>query len=187
MKKIKTMEILAGPNGSGKTTLADLLFKKVGKFRFINADSIANGMDASANGAAMDAGRIMLRQIKDSLNEGINFAFETTLSGRVWIDYVNQAKDKGYEIIIYFVIVENSDLAIKRVKDRVANGGHDIPTDVVKRRYKRSIDLFNNTYSKICDKWYIFDNSDNNAEMIAKKENGTPIVINQESYGRIML
>ena len=176
------MEILAGPNGSGKTTLSDLLFKKVGKFRFVNADSIANGLDASSDGAEISAGKIMLRQINESLDEGIDFAFETTLSGRIWMEYIKRAKSLGYQVIIYFVLVETADLAVKRIDERVALGGHNVASETVRRRYQRSKELFNSIYSKICDKWYVFDNSDSGAELVAKKENGSAVILNHSKY-----
>ena len=185
--KHKTMEILAGPNGSGKTTLSDLLLKKVGKFRFVNADSIANGLDASSDGAEITAGRVMLKQINESLNEGVSFAFETTLSGRIWLEYIKRAKSLGYQVVIYLVLVKDVDLAVKRVAERVACGGHNVPAETIMRRYRRSKELFDSLYSKVCDKWYIFDNSDGSAEMVAKKENGSMVILNESKYQSLMI
>ena len=168
-KQDKVLQILAGPNGSGKSTLATILNHSRTK-RFINADIIAKGIDLSSkNGAEIEAGKIMLTALNDALTQNDSFSFETTLSGRIWIKYINEAKKRGFIVSLIFVTVDDVDTCIERVKERVKNGGHDIPSETIKRRFHRSHSLFKEVYSKMSDEWYIFDNTETKARLVACK------------------
>lgn len=177
------MEIIAGSNGTGKTTLAKAMLKSRGIEQFINANLIAQGMDfASRQGAEINAGKIMLNLIHEAIKTRKSFGFETTLSGRIWQHYIASAKDIGFEVTLFFVTVRTVDTCLKRIQHRVLAGGHNIPVETVTRRFLRSHQMFKNLYSKICDKWYVFDNSHSSALLIAKKENGSMQVMNNTIY-----
>lgn len=160
-KADKTLEIVAGPNGSGKTTFAQAYFKlRNGKGRFINADAIASGLSATnTEQAAFHAGRVMLTAINEALTNGESFAFESTLSGKTWLPILKMAKKHGYTVAIYFVYLKKSSMNLKRIQQRVREGGHSIPKMTVLRRYPRSFENFWRIYRPLCDEWFVFDNS----------------------------
>lgn len=180
-KKQPQLIILAGPNGSGKTTLSEFLKKNHQIEIFLNADTIASGL-GNSNKSDIDSGKMLLLKIKQLIKQQESFAFETTLSGRGWINLIKKAKAHNYLVIIYFVFVESENIAIKRVAERVLNGGHDIPRETIIRRFSRSIGNFKNTYQTLADKWFIFNNSKEFAKMIAKSSNENIEVIKPQEY-----
>jgi predicted ABC-type ATPase len=168
----KTLYIIAGCNGAGKTTASFAILPTILKCKeFINADEIARGLSPfNPEGMAIQAGKIMLVRIVDCLNKGIDFAIETTLSGKGYLNLIAKAKAKGYKIALIFYWLENVDLAIQRVAKRVLEGGHDIPVDVIKRRYTLGLKNFFNLYSKIVNK-FLFFNSTNELLLLAEGNN----------------
>ena len=128
----KICYIIAGPNGAGKTTFAEEFLPKDAEcINFINADLIAMGLSPfRPEVAAVRAGKLMLEQIDRCIQKGESFAFETTLSGRVYIKKIKEMQAKGYRVIIYFLKLASVDLAIERVKLRVAEDGHDVPVKI---------------------------------------------------------
>jgi predicted ABC-type ATPase len=181
----KILEILAGPNGCGKSTLSDLLLSHRGSLAFINADVIARGLNASG-GTEIESGRIMIDRIRTALNDGESFAFETTLAGRAWMKLIKTAQARGYEVIIYYVLLRDAEQAKERVLERVKQGGHSIPPNVISRRYTRSKQMFTTTYSKMADRWYVFDNSEKNAKLVASSEDGQVNLIDKETYFKLL-
>ena len=159
MKKV--CYIIAGPNGAGKTTFAqEFLPKEAECLNFINADLIAAGLSPfRPEGAAIKAGKLMIRQIDEYIKKGESFAFETTLSGKTYIKKINKMKVKGYKIIIYFLKLASVDLAIERIKLRVSQGGHNVPLEDIKRRFERSWINFQTIYKPSADAWIVFDTS----------------------------
>ena len=152
--------IIAGPNGAGKTTFAmDILPDEFNCKNFVNADLIAAGLSPFAPELeAFEAGKLMLHKIEACLSQGDSFAFETTLSGKGYLRKIDSWKSKGYSIILYYFNLPSIEMAVERVKYRVMNGGHDIPVDVIKRRFKRSKENLN-LYKQKADSWTIFDSS----------------------------
>lgn len=177
------MYILAGCNGAGKTTaskelIPDVLYAKT----FINADEIAYQLSPfNPESVAMQAGRIMLAQIQELLSNGESFTFETTLSAKSYPSLIRQAKDHGYEITLIFMWLNSEDLAIERVATRVREGGHHIPTDTIRRRYKAGIKNLFQIYLPIVDNFMIFDSSNAVLSLIASKRLNHPININDNS------
>jgi predicted ABC-type ATPase len=153
--------IIAGPNGAGKTTFARKFLPKYADCRnFINADLIAQGLAPfSPEAAAIRAGRLMLSEIKLLAKRRVSFGFETTLAGRTYLKLIRQLKEEGYRAHFFFLWVKNVDVALARVKDRVAKGGHDVPEAFVRRRFERSVHNFLREYRALADSWYLFDNS----------------------------
>ena len=153
--------ILAGPNGAGKTTTAFTLLPNFLDCReFVNADEIARGISPfNVEGVAFEAGRIMLQRIDSLLNERVDFALETTLSIRSYVQLIRRAKAIGYQVNLFFVYLSSSELATKRVQQRVRSGGHSIPADVIIRRYERGLSNFFQLYLPICDFFLFVNNS----------------------------
>lgn len=134
---VKHLYIIAGCNGAGKTTASNtILPKSLLVKEFVNADEIAKGLSPfNPEGVAIEAGRLMLKRIEELLNAEESFSIETTLATKSYVNLVKRAHEKGYVVHILFFWLDSVELAKMRVADRVANGGHNIPTDVIERRY----------------------------------------------------
>lgn len=180
--------VIAGPNGSGKTTFArEFLPVYANCPNFINADLIAQGLSPfSPQIAAMKAGRIVLDQIGSFASSQADFAFETTLSGRSYIPILKRLKQKGYAIHLFFLWIPSSQLALARIKDRVSEGGHDVPPEDVIRRFDRSIRNFFKIYKPLATGWMMFDNSRYVPDLIAKGKNGHPHIIQKDLFDSIL-
>lgn len=159
----KKCYIIAGPNGAGKTTFAnEFLPIEAECLNFINADLISKGLSPfQPDKAAIASGRIMIHQINDCVKQGESFAFETTFSGKGYAEKIRNWKSLGYEVIIYYLKLPSVDFAIERVRLRVSQGGHNVPEDVIRRRYDRSWKNFQNLYKQLADSWTLFDTSGN--------------------------
>ena len=169
--KQKTFFIIAGPNGAGKTTLSRVLLLDRPDVRFLNADLIAHGLNvASRVGAEIEAGRLLLDAISQALEDGESFGFETTLSGRIWRGYIEKAKQLGYHVAIIYAKVSSVEVCLERIASRVKTGGHLVDEATVRRRFERSREMFCNVYSKLCDEWYVFDNTGSQAVLMARKK-----------------
>ena len=182
--------IIAGCNGAGKTTasysvLPDMLNCK----EFVNADEIARGLSPfQPENVAIDAGRIMLGRIKELINQNTDFAFETTLATKSYAKLIQEAQTKGYFVTLLFFWLNSSNLALKRVSERVLQGGHNIPNDVILRRYNAGIANLSKLYIPVCDYWMIIDNSKSPFKIIAEGNKSENInVINQQIYNQIIV
>ena len=153
--------ILSGCNGAGKTTASYSLLPEMLECReFVNSDEFAKSLspfDPSA--ASVSASRYMLIKTRYLLEREMDFSIETTLATRSLVKIIEQAREKGYEIYLLYFWLSSPELAIQRVQARVQNGGHDIPDDTVRRRYKVGLQYLFNTYMPICDRWILADNS----------------------------
>ena len=154
--------ILAGPNEAGKTTFArEFVRKELGFKHFVNADLIAAGMSPfEPELAAIAAGRVMLDQIKHLVKARENFVIETTLSGLGYARHISQWRSSGYHVSLIFLSLRSSNIALERVRNRVKQGGHNIPTDVIKRRFIAGLENFNTIYKNVVDEWQVLDNTD---------------------------
>ncbi len=170
MKKV--IKIVSGPNGSGKTTFAEsLLVRQQAAIPFLNPDLIAAGLDTGNQAAAsFQAGRILLEDIKDKLSKGDSFSFESTLSGRTYAKIIEEARKNDYSIEIYFLFLQKVTQNISRIKKRVEQGGHHIPTQVVRRRYLKCFQHFWTLYRPLSDNWMIFDNSSTIPKLLLDKK-----------------
>jgi predicted ABC-type ATPase len=178
-----TLYIIAGPNGAGKTTAAYSLLPEIFKaFEFVNADEIARGVSPlNPEGAAFQAGRIMLSRLEELMGKQTSFAFETTLSGLSYLDLIKRAKKNNYYVILFFVYLSGIELAKQRVLSRVRKGGHNIPPDVIERRYIKGLRNFS-LYAEEVDSWYIYDNSGPEYILAAKKIDFVEEVFNFDIY-----
>ncbi|MEI7979328.1 MAG: zeta toxin family protein [Bacteroidota bacterium] len=163
--------IIAGCNGAGKTTAAfNILPQILSCKEYVNADEIARGISPfQPEKVAIEAGRIMLKRIDELLENKESFAFETTLATKSFESLIYKAQEKGYFVNLIYYWLESVELAEMRVKTRVAEGGHNIPKDVIHRRYFRGIDNLFKIYHDICDLVIIYDNSNNQPELVYEK------------------
>ena len=182
--KNKVVYIMAGPNGSGKTTFAKLFLPDyVNCPNFVNADLIAQGLAPfDPRAAAIKAGKLVLQQIHEHARRGVDFAFETTLSGKSYVSLLTELKSKGYALHLFFLWIPSPELAIARIKDRVVEGGHNVPADDVRRRFTRGINNFFGLYESLLDSWMLFDNSKAKPVLIAKRRNGRREVVNADLF-----
>lgn len=158
---MKKIIIIAGPNGAGKTTFArEFLPNEAGCPKFVNADLIAAGLSPFApDVAAMKAARIMLESIKELEERGESFAFETTLSGLTYAQRIRRWREAGYHVTLFFLSLPNSQMAIDRVAERVRQGGHDVSSEVIRRRFAAGLRNFEQVYRDAVDAWALYDNA----------------------------
>lgn len=157
----KNLYVIAGCNGAGKTTASFTILPELLNCKeFINADQIASGLSPfQPESVAVEAGRIMLQRIDHLMGQGVDFAFETTLSARSYVSRIKEAKTKGYVVSLLFFWLETVSLAKERVEMRVKSGGHNIPPDVIERRYRKGVNNLFQVYMSVCDTVMVFDNS----------------------------
>jgi predicted ABC-type ATPase len=170
--KEKNLYIISGCNGAGKTTASYTILPEILDCKeFVNADEIAKGLSPfQPEKASFEAGRIMLNRIDELFQKEVDFAFETTLSAKSYISIVKKAQSQGYFVTLIFFWLNSVELAKQRVKVRVNEGGHNIPEDVIERRYIRGIKNLFEIYLKNCDNVMLFDNSNKLPVLIAEKE-----------------
>ncbi len=159
----KRILIIAGPNGAGKTTFAmEFLPKEADCPIFVNADRIAAAWNPFGPArSTIKAGRVMLDEIHQHAKNGETFAFETTLAGRRYARLIPAWQKHGYEVSLFFLRLPASDLAVSRVRQRVLEGGHDVPEQVVRRRFHAGWRNFESLYRPLVDVWVLYDNSGN--------------------------
>jgi len=179
MSKLPKLYIIAGCNGAGKTTASFTILPEVlGCKEFINADEIAKGLSPfQPESVAVQAGRIMLARMDELLQKGETFAFETTLATKSYKQKIEWAQANGYEVTLLFFWLDSPNIAKERVAQRVAEGGHSIPSETIERRYHNGITNLFAIYIDMVDICYIFDNSEGRKELIAQKERHKDIVI----------
>ena len=188
MSKLPKLYIIAGCNGAGKTTASFTILPEVLDCKeFINADEIAKGLSPfQPESVAMQAGRIMLARMDELLQKGETFAFETTLATKSYKQKIEWAQANDYEVTLLFFWLDSPNMAKKRVAQRVAEGGHSIPSQTIERRYHNGIANLFAIYIDMVDICYIFDNSEGRKELIAQKERHKDIVIyNNDKFNLI--
>ena len=165
----KHLYIIAGCNGAGKTTASrTILPKSLLVKEFVNADEIAKGLSPfNPEGVAIEAGRLMLERIKYLLSKGESFSIETTLATRSYVKLVREASRSGYMVHLIYFWLNSPQLAVERVAERVSEGGHNIPYDVILRRYAKGVDNLFKLFMDEVDIWVIYDNSQYQREGIA--------------------
>ena len=184
----KQLYIIAGCNGAGKTTASFTILPEVLNCKeFVNADEIAKGLSPfQPESVAMQAGRIMLARMDELLQKGETFAFETTLATKSYKQKIEWAQANGYEVTLLFFWLRNVTMAKERVAQRVAEGGHSIPSETIERRYHNGIANLFAIYIDMVDICYIFDNSEGERTPIAKKyKGGKEIIYNTDLYNQM--
>lgn len=175
----KHLYIISGPNGAGKTTASYSVLPKILQCKeFVNADEIAHGLSPfNPESVAIEAGRLMLKRINDLLAQNESFSIETTLATRSYFRLIEKAHQQGYEVTLLYFWLKSPKQALERVAERVRKGGHNIPKDIVIRRFYEGIDNLFNIYMPIVDSWLLVDNSVTPRSIIATggKEQTTKI------------
>jgi predicted ABC-type ATPase len=187
-KKKPNVYIIAGPNGAGKTTFAKEFLPLYARCKhFLNADLIAQGISPFApEKAAIKAGRVLLQELASLADKGEDFAFESTLSGKTYVSFLQDLKEKGYAIHIFYLWIPSVNLALSRIKERVAQGGHHIPPKDVRRRFKRSLENFLHDYKPLADSWDLVDNSQTPVCWVATGIKQETLILKKELFERIM-
>ena len=165
----KNLYIISGCNGAGKTTASYTVLPEILDCReFVNADEIARGLSPfNPESVAIEAGRLMLQRIEDLLSKDETFSIETTLATKSYINLVRRAQAKGYTVRLLFFWLNSPELALLRIAERVAKGGHNIPEPVVRRRYFAGIRNLIHLFMNEVDYWVIYDNSEYPAVQVA--------------------
>ena len=184
----KNIYIIAGSNGSGKTTFAKKFLPDYARCRhFVNSDLIAQGLSPfSPQVAAMKAGRLVLEQINELAKKSLNFGFETTLAGKSYINRLKKLKQNGYSLHLFFLWIPTVELAVARIKDRVTDGGHNVPTQDVRRRFSRGIHNFFKFYKPLLNSWMLLNNSSTTPSLIAKEKGKQLTIINKDVFKNIL-
>lgn len=185
--KKKNLYIIAGCNGAGKTTASfTVLPEMLNCPEFVNADEIAKGLSPfHPESVAVQAGKLMIERMLQLLKDGETFALETTLSTRSYVKLVQQAQRNGYYVTLIFFSLASPEQAVRRVAQRVTQGGHNIPTDVIYRRYARGLKNLFQLYIQAVDYWVMYDNSDSPTKKIAYGwKDGHKTILEDETWNR---
>lgn len=184
-----TLFVFAGNNGSGKSTIRNLIGEKIGIETSIDPDSLTRKYRRyKSNNPVFQAGKESLTLINQYTKDKRSFSFETTLSGKTSLKQIKRAKDNGFEIIMFFVGLDNIEMNIKRVKQRVKSGGHHIPTpDIIRREERTKNNLLNNI--DVLNQLVLLDNTKDSSKMILNysKKEGLSHSENMPSWGREIL
>lgn len=169
MTNSRNLYIIAGCNGAGKTTASVSILPEILECReFVNADEIAKGLSPfNPESVAIEAGRLMLERINVLIEGDKSFSIETTLSTRSYNKLVEKAHSRGFKVQLLFFWLPTPEHAIERVAQRVREGGHNIPVDVIRRRYKAGIENLFNIYMPIVDSWMLIENHSNPRVVVA--------------------
>jgi len=169
--------IIGGPNGAGKSTFASTLVAAMGISEFVNPDIIARGLSAlQPESVAFESARLLRNRLEKLTMLRADFAFETTLSARTYAPWIRELQQQGWRFRLIFVTLQSADVAVERVRVRVAQGGHRIPEEDVRRRFARGIANFHRLYSPLADSWLVYDNTlpGGSPRLIAWGERGQP-------------
>ena len=178
----KHLYIIGGPNGAGKTTASYSVLPKILECReFVNADEIARGLSPfNPESVVIEAGRLMLSRIAELLRRNEGFSIETTLATRSYFRLIEQAHRQGYDVTLLYFWLRTPEQAIERVAERVSKGGHNIPSDVIRRRYQEGIDNLFHIYMPIVDTWVLVNNSMTPRSIVATGGRNQQTEINDE-------
>ena len=179
---MKKLYIISGANGAGKTTASYTILPEILDCKeYVNADEIARGLSPfNPSSVNIQSGKLMLERMNVLIAEKENFAFETTLASKSFVKYIEKAQRNGYTTKLVFFWLHSHELAIKRVKYRVNEGGHDIPVDVIKRRYYRGLENFFKIYKNSVNSWLFINNSGNPYKIIAEGSADNEIVYHKK-------
>ena len=182
------MFIISGCNGAGKTTASySLLPEMLECSEFVNSDEFAKGLSPfNPEKAAIKASRFVIMKIRHLISRQMDFAVETTLATRTLLKTVKMAQRNGYTVTLLYFWLNTPELAIQRVKARVEAGGHNIPEETIRRRYRVGIQYFFNDYSPVCERWILADNSQIPFRVVAEGSKlDTVSIRDEETYYKI--
>lgn len=178
-KRRPAIHLIAGPNGAGKTTFAREFLPEADVVEFLNADLLAAGLSPlDPRRMALRSGRLLLERWKELVETRRDFAFESTLSGRTYLQMLRAAKLDGYRVHLCYLWLPNVSLCLRRIKQRVRKGGHDVPPSDVRRRFGSSLRNFFVHYLPLADRVVLFDASSSPPRTIARwSKNGFACIV----------
>jgi predicted ABC-type ATPase len=185
---MKDIVILGGPNGAGKTTAAMVLLPRFPWLQdFLNADEIARGIaPTNPEDAALSAGRLMIERMRSFVSEKRSFAFETTCAGKSYIPMLKSCRQDGLRISLYYFWLSSPDYSIARVAKRVREGGHPIPAEVIRRRFRTGVANLIDLYLPLANEARIYDNSSEEQIFVAEKRDGRELLVhNSEIWSKM--
>ena len=179
--------IISGPNGSGKTTASyGVLPELLDCSEFVNSDEFAKHLSPfSPESAYITASRLMMRKVKYLFDRREDFCIETTLATRSLLKMARNAQQKGYYVTVLYFWLNSPDIAVQRVAARVKAGGHDIPEETIRRRYKMGLHYLFHDYMQTCDKWILADNSNPPFDVIAEGSKKGLVIRDMERYDTV--
>lgn len=179
--------IISGCNGAGKTTASySMLPEMLECYQYVNSDEFAKGLSPfEPEAASFKAGRFMLQKIDYLFKKRADFCIETTLATRSLLKMISEAKSIGYTVTVLYMWLESAELAISRIKARVEAGGHNIPDEIVRRRYRMGMEYLFYEYIPVCDRWILADNSNLPFTVVAEGNSELTHVRDTEKYGKI--
>ena len=183
-----TIYVIAGPNGVGKTTFADKYLPDEAKqLEFVNADLIARGLSPyDPDVVAMDAGRIAIGRIRQLVADKIGFAWETTMSGRSAAGWLREAKAAGFTLKGSFIWVRQPEITLTRIRQRVVEGGHNIPEAVSRRRFFKTIENVFQIYRPVFDAWKLYENDLPEPRLLAVEKQGRFVARDRRRFDEIL-
>lgn len=183
-----TVYVIAGPNGAGKTTFATKFLPDFVKCReFLNADLIARGLSPFAPATqSRRAGRLLLERIHELAAARENFSIETTLAGRTYVRILSDLKAQGYRLVLFFLWLPTPEMAVQRVRNRVRQGGHDVPEFDIRRRYAAGVLNLVDLYRALVDDLWLYEGYRTPLTVIAREQSGNLEVFEPRPYGRIV-
>lgn len=185
MSSKKQFFLIAGANGSGKTTIAKTILTSYNCPNFINADEIARSINPlQPDKVKIKAGKEMVRKIKECILNKENFCVETTLNNKSYLKKIKELKKQNYEIYLFFIYLQSVEIAIKRVQNRIAKGGHKIPVELIKKRYNGGLKNLFNSYWLAVDFLFLFSNNII-IEMVYNRKNSKEEILNSKIYNTI--
>lgn len=187
-KQSPTCYIVAGPNGAGKTTFALRYLPEIAGCRnFVNADLIAHGISPlDSLSAQYEAGRLFLHEIHANIDKRVDFAFETTLAGRSYMDLLIKLRKNGWRTVLFFLWIPDAAFSKSRIRERVKHGGHDVPDDAIYRRYPRVMYNLVKLYIPLCDRVLCYDNSGPELVPVFEQDEKGQDISNHHIYERIL-
>lgn len=180
--------LISGPNGAGKTTSSPWLLRgALDVPHFVNADAIAKGLSSFASElVALEAGKLMLIRLDALAVARESFAFETTLASRTFAPRIRSLRSNGYFFHLIYLWVASPELSILRIQDRVRQGGHFVPDDTVRQRYRRGLKNFFNLYRPIADRWDLYDSTGpTGPELIANGSFTEEVIVRPDRWSTI--
>lgn len=181
---MSNLYIICGPNGAGKTAASFTMIPEILDCKeFVNADEIARGLSPfNPESVSISAGKLLLQRINNLMSAKENFAFETTLATKSYVNLIKIALKSDYQVTILFFALNSDDLAVKRVKIRISEGGHNVEEKTIRRRYYSGLFNFFNVYKDLVPNWIFVENSEENANIVARKEKNSQKVYLSELW-----
>jgi predicted ABC-type ATPase len=182
-----TLYVIGGPNGVGKTTFADRYLPDEAKqLEFVNADLIARGLSPyDPEAVVIEAGKILLRRVRELISRREGFTWETTMSGRSAVGWLRQAREAGYDLKAYFLWVRDPETTLRRIRQRVVEGGHNITEEVSRRRFFKTIQNFFTIYRPLMTSWKLLQNELPGPRLLALGKQGRLVVRDPMQFAQI--